>query len=95
MTYVEALPMVDNAPQPWRAKALCAQTDPEAFFPDKGGKAREAKAVCRECPVTADCLAWVLSLDTRMEGIFGGTTEKERRKMRPTARDADEVTPCR
>ena len=34
----------------WQDRALCAQTDPEAFFPEKGGSTREAKRVCRGCP---------------------------------------------
>jgi hypothetical protein len=42
-------------PIDWRRLALCAETDPEAFFPDKGGSAREALAVCRRCEVRAEC----------------------------------------
>ena len=38
----------------WQDRALCAQTDPEAFFPEKGGSTREAKRVCRSCEVRAD-----------------------------------------
>jgi hypothetical protein len=33
----------------WQERALCAQTDPEAFFPEKGGSTREAKRVCLSC----------------------------------------------
>ena len=39
----------------WREHALCAQTDPEAFFPEKGGSTREAKKVCQSCPVRTEC----------------------------------------
>ena len=35
----------------WQERALCAQTDPEAFFPEKGGSTREAKKVCQTCEV--------------------------------------------
>ncbi|MCW2751389.1 MAG: WhiB family transcriptional regulator, partial [Aeromicrobium sp.] len=35
----------------WQERALCAQTDPEAFFPEKGGSTREAKRVCLTCDV--------------------------------------------
>jgi WhiB family redox-sensing transcriptional regulator len=40
----------------WQERALCAQTDPEAFFPEKGGSTREAKRVCLTCDVRGDCL---------------------------------------
>ena len=40
----------------WQERALCAQTDPEAFFPEKGGSTREAKKVCLTCDVRGDCL---------------------------------------
>jgi WhiB family transcriptional regulator, redox-sensing transcriptional regulator len=74
----------------WRADALCAQTDPEAFFPDKGESPAAAKAVCRACPVTAECLAWALEHDERF-GVWGGLSERERRLLRrgrrvPTSR---------
>ncbi len=42
----------------WQDQALCAQTDPEAFFPEKGGSTREAKRVCRSCEVRAECLEY-------------------------------------
>jgi len=65
----------------WRADALCAQTDPDAFFPDKGGSTRAAKQICGECDVRAQCLEWALAHDERF-GIWGGASERERRKMR-------------
>lgn len=65
----------------WRAGALCAQTDPEVFFPDEGGSAREARAVCARCPVTAECLQWALEHDERF-GIWGGATGRERMELR-------------
>jgi WhiB family redox-sensing transcriptional regulator len=68
-------------PEPWQARALCAQTDPEAFFPEKGGSPRLAKAVCRRCPVRAECLAFALEHDERF-GIWGGLSERERRRLR-------------
>ena len=36
----------------WQEDSLCAQTDPEAFFPEKGGSTREAKKVCVGCKVS-------------------------------------------
>ena len=65
----------------WRAEALCAQTDPEAFFPEKGRSTAEAKAVCRRCPVIDECLEWALAHAQRY-GIWGGTSAKERTSLR-------------
>ena len=68
-------------PDDWRVDALCAQTDPEAFFPDKGGSTRTAKAVCARCPVIQECREWALANDVRF-GIFGGLSERERRQLK-------------
>ena len=65
----------------WQERALCAQTDPEAFFPEKGGSTREAKKVCLGCDVRADCLDYALAHDERF-GIWGGLSERERRRLR-------------
>ena len=65
----------------WQAGALCAQTDPEAFFPEKGGSTREAKSVCKTCTVKQECLEYALQNDERY-GIWGGLSERERRKLR-------------
>ncbi|WP_288815155.1 WhiB family transcriptional regulator, partial [uncultured Varibaculum sp.] len=62
-------------------QALCAQTDPEAFFPEKGGSTREAKAVCELCEVRDECLSYALENDERF-GIWGGLSERERRRLR-------------
>ena len=68
----------------WQERALCAQTDPEAFFPEKGGSTREAKKVCVGCEVTAECLEYALAHDERF-GIWGGLSERERRKLKKRA----------
>ena len=65
----------------WRLDALCAETDPEAFFPEKGGSTREAKRVCSGCAVRSDCLEYALANDERF-GIWGGLSERERRRVR-------------
>jgi WhiB family redox-sensing transcriptional regulator len=74
-------------PNDWRLRALCAQTDPEAFFPEKGGSARAALAVCAECPVRGECLNHALENDERF-GVWGGTTERERRRLRRQRQEA-------
>lgn len=68
----------------WQERALCAQTDPEAFFPEKGGGTRQAKQVCRACPVRPECLEYALANDERF-GVWGGLSERERRKPRTKA----------
>ena len=70
----------------WRQLAACRDEDPELFFPvsEMGPGARQtdhAKAVCAACPVRARCLDY--ALDNALDhGIFGGTTEVERRTLR-------------
>ena len=71
----------DDAETSWQERALCAQTDPEAFFPEKGGSTREAKKVCVSCEVRAECLEYALENDERF-GIWGGMSERERRKLK-------------
>ncbi|WP_432762022.1 WhiB family transcriptional regulator [Saxibacter everestensis] len=68
----------------WQDEALCAQTDPEAFFPEKGGSTREAKRVCTTCDVRSECLEYALENDERF-GIWGGLSERERRKLKKRA----------
>lgn len=71
----------DNGSGDWREQALCAQTDSEAFFPEKGGSTREAKKVCLSCEVRDECLEAALYNDERF-GVWGGLTERERRKLK-------------
>ncbi len=69
-----------DAPE-WQERALCAQTDPEAFFPEKGGSTREAKKICTGCEVRSECLSYALANDERF-GIWGGLSERERRRLK-------------
>ena len=74
-------------PPPWTAHALCAETDPEAFFPEKGGSTSAAKSVCGDCTVRAECLTWALTSNERF-GVWGGLSERERRHLlTPTDRE--------
>ncbi len=87
---VAPLPTGTGAPsndEGWRLDALCAETDPEAFFPEKGGSTREAKRVCMGCAVRAECLEYALAADERF-GIWGGLSERERRRVRLARRTA-------
>ncbi len=79
---VNPLPML--MPLPWMDRALCANFDPDAWFPTKGGAASiDVRAICDICPVVKECLAHVLSLDVHVEGIWAGLNKEERRKLRP------------
>jgi WhiB family redox-sensing transcriptional regulator len=73
--------MFDAVEHQWQDDALCAQTDPEAFFPEKGGSTREAKRICHGCEVQAECLEYALGNDERF-GIWGGLSERERRRIK-------------
>ncbi len=74
----------DDNPLAWQTDSLCAQTDPEAFFPEKGGSTRDAKKICTSCEVRSQCLEYALNNDERF-GIWGGLSERERRKLRKRA----------
>ncbi|MGW1627317.1 WhiB family transcriptional regulator [Streptomyces sp. NPDC002172] len=70
----------------WRERAACRDVDPDLFFPiGTAGltlvQIDEAKAVCARCPVRELCLQWALDVG-QVEGIWGGTTESERRATR-------------
>ncbi|WP_343572631.1 WhiB family transcriptional regulator [Mycobacterium sp.] len=71
----------EEATDQWQDRALCAQTDPEAFFPEKGGSTREAKKICLGCEVRSECLEYALAHDERF-GIWGGLSERERRRLK-------------
>ncbi|MGD1222580.1 MULTISPECIES: WhiB family transcriptional regulator [Streptomyces] len=69
----------------WRESAACRSVDPDLFFPiGHTGPAvfqiEEAKAVCRACPVRDACLRWALDTGQAI-GIWGGTSEAERRAL--------------
>lgn len=69
----------------WVKEGTCLQErhPTELFFPPKGNVPHivRAKAICNRCPVKAECLEWALAVPERI-GIWGGTTEYERRKLR-------------
>jgi len=75
-------------PGRWAERALCAQADPDTWYPQrgKGGQARLAKKICAACPVRIQCLKYALAgADTWggiATGIWGGTTPRERERIR-------------
>lgn len=84
----------------WQSAGLCAQTDPEAFHPEKGDSVKAAKQVCMGCTVRTACLEYALAQRDRF-GVWGATTERERRRIlaerdaqarqSPTTQEAEEV----
>ena len=75
-----------HADYTWRHESLCRDTDPDLFFPvGTTGHAliqiARAKQVCGECPVSTECLEFALETN-QDSGIWGGTSEDERRTMR-------------
>jgi len=71
----------DGDAQGWQLQANCLGVDPDLFFPERGASTKEAKAVCRGCVVREDCLEYALANGEKF-GIWGGLSERERRKIR-------------
>ena len=65
----------------WQDQANCLGVDPDLFFPERGASTREAKEVCRGCVVREACLEYALSNGEKF-GIWGGMSERERRRLR-------------
>jgi len=72
---------VGNGERRWQEEANCLGVDPDLFFPERGASTREAKAVCRSCEVRVDCLEYALAHGEKF-GIWGGLSERERRRVR-------------
>jgi WhiB family redox-sensing transcriptional regulator len=83
--------------EPWMAEGACRGSDVDVFFPPFGGDAASfadrAKAVCRTCPVIHLCLEFALRENER-HGVWGGTTPKERRRMRAGLGPMRQLRPC-
>ena len=65
----------------WWEDALCAQTDPDAFFPEWGSNSADAKRVCTDCDVQAQCLAYALANNEGF-GVWGGLSTNERNRLK-------------
>jgi WhiB family redox-sensing transcriptional regulator len=65
----------------WQDFANCLGVDPDLFFPERGASTREAKEVCQGCVVREDCLEYALQNGEKF-GIWGGMSERERRRIR-------------
>jgi len=78
---VDIQALINQGPRAWQARANCMGVDPELFFPERGSSTREAKEVCRGCVVRGDCLEFAI-VNSEKFGIWGGMSERERRRVR-------------
>ena len=76
---IEAL--IGEGERTWQSRANCMGVDPDLFFPERGSSTREAKEVCRGCVVREDCLEFAIANGEKF-GIWGGMSERERRRVR-------------
>jgi hypothetical protein len=66
---------------PWQALAACRNMVVDVFIIGRGASTEAARAVCARCPVVDACLEYALA-DDELVGVWGGTSEVERRAMR-------------
>jgi len=64
----------------WRQHGACQGLDPSIFFPESEEDADEAKSICADCSVRIACLEHALA-SREKDGVWGGTTDKERRRI--------------
>ena len=81
MTGKVVRPFPFEGKQEWMADANCQGMNLALFFPERGELTSNAKAVCKTCAVLADCRDYALT-NRIMHGIWGGLSERERRRMR-------------
>ena len=67
--------------EPWMTHANCAGVDPAVMFPGEGGNVRPAKRICAGCTVRDECLRYALDTGVHF-GVWGGTSEGDRRRLR-------------
>ena len=79
--FTQLLEMVNGQDLAWQDLANCRGADPDLFFPERGASTRTAKGICRECSVRNECLEFAI-VSSEKFGIWGGLSERERRKIR-------------
>lgn len=71
----------------WKAKAACRGSDVGQFFPTDRGRGRpKSPMICDGCTVKGECFDYVLSFGTNQPGVWGGTTEQDRKRLRGVSR---------
>lgn len=76
---VKQLPF-DDSPTAWMAEGNCRKYPPTTFFPSDGVGVDRARAICKDCPVIDTCLEYALT-DRIEHGVWGGASERERRRI--------------
>ena len=64
----------------WRDQAACLGLDPQVFYPTTDDEADEARRICDACAVKDDCLEYALARREK-DGVWGGATERDRRRI--------------
>ena len=80
---------LDSRAERW-SRAACSTADPELFFPISSSgpaahQAKWAKVICARCEIRRACLDYALNAGS-IQGVWGGTTERERRLLRQRGR---------
>ena len=65
----------------WQDNGACRGADADLFFPERGASTRRAKQICSECAVQVECLEYAICTGEKF-GIWGGMSERERRRIR-------------
>jgi WhiB family redox-sensing transcriptional regulator len=78
---INVLHATETGETSWQDYSNCLGVDPDLFFPERGASTREAKEVCRGCVVREECLEFALANGEKF-GIWGGMSERERRRIR-------------
>ena len=86
--FEQTSPLVPPPDQDWRALGLCAGSDPDLWFSVGAFEHKQAKMICRRCPVRRQCLTYAMD-EPVDHGIWGGMTERERRRHRRSAPGGD------
>lgn len=68
----------------WTLRAACLDMPDAVFYPERGEDIRRAKRICRTCPVIVECLEYAVAHNERF-GVWGGLSERERRRLRREA----------
>ncbi len=81
MAFIQELGAPEEEQEQWWKFANCLGVEPNLFYPERGASTREAKEVCRGCAVRDECLEYAINNGEKF-GIWGGLSERERRRVR-------------
>jgi WhiB family redox-sensing transcriptional regulator len=79
--FTQLLEVLGSEDLAWQDLANCRGADPDLFFPERGASTRTAKSICRQCSVQGACLEFAI-VSSEKFGIWGGMSERERRRIR-------------